>query len=84
MQDPIVDGELTLIEVTNNIAEGRSMWQGMLAVPTESPSPHVWTALGEVMQPVMAGVAVGVAAGALVATAVCVSIPWLRPSRERA
>jgi hypothetical protein len=60
------------------------MWQGMLAVPTESPSPHVWTALGDVMQPVMAGVAIGVAVGALVATAVCVSIPWLRPSRQRA
>ena len=59
------------------------LWQGMLAVPTEAPSPHVWTAFTEVMQPVMVGVAAGVAAGGLLATAVCVSVPWLRPSRDR-
>jgi hypothetical protein len=60
------------------------LWQGMLAVPTDAPSSHVWTALAEVMQPVMVGVGVGVTAGGLLATAVCVSVPWLRPSRDRA
>lgn len=59
------------------------LWQGMLAVPTESPSPHAWTALAAVMQPVAFGVGLGVAAGALVAAAACASIPWLRPVRER-
>ena len=60
------------------------LWQGMLAVPTDSPSPHVWTALADVMLPVGTGVALGVALGALVATGICVSVPWLRPARERA
>jgi len=60
------------------------LWQGMLAVPTESPSPHLWAALADVMQPVGIGVGIGVALGALVATGVCVSIPWLRPARNRA
>lgn len=55
------------------------LWQGMLAVPTESPSPHVWTALADVMAPVAAGVVIGVGVGGLVAAAVCVSVPWLRP-----
>ena len=59
------------------------LWQGMLAVPTESPSPHAWTALTDVMQPVATGVGLGVVTGALVATAVCMSVPWLRPSRDR-
>jgi hypothetical protein len=60
------------------------LWQGMLAVPTDSPSPHLWTALGDVMVPVGTGVSLGVALGALVATGVCASIPWLRPARDRA
>lgn len=60
------------------------LWQGMLAVPTEAPSSHIWTALSDVMQPVVVGVGIGVAAGGLLATAVCVSVPWLRPSRDRA
>jgi hypothetical protein len=60
------------------------LWQGMLAVPTEAPSSHIWTALTDVMQPVMAGVGLGVAAGGLLAAVVCVSVPWLRPSRDRA
>jgi hypothetical protein len=55
------------------------LWQGMLAVPTGAPSPHVWTAFADVMAPVAAGVAIGVGVGGLVATAVCVSVPWLRP-----
>jgi hypothetical protein len=45
--------------------------QGMLAVPTDAVSPHVWTALTDVMQRVAIGVAVGVAIGALVATVLC-------------
>jgi hypothetical protein len=60
------------------------LWQGMLAVPTDAPSPHLWTAFADVMQPVAIGVGLGVAAGALLATAVCVSVPWLRPTRDRA
>jgi hypothetical protein len=60
------------------------LWQGMLAVPTEAPNSHIWTALTDVMQPVGIGVGVGVAVGGLLATAVCVSVPWLRPSRDRA
>ena len=59
------------------------LWRGMLAAPAESPSPQAWTALAEVMQPVLVGVSIGVAAGALVATAVCFGVPWLRPSRDR-
>jgi len=59
------------------------LWQGMLAAPTDAPSPHVWTAFGDVMQPILIGVGAGVAVGALVATAVCLSVPWLRPSRDR-
>jgi hypothetical protein len=58
------------------------LWQGMLAVPTEQPSSHVRTALTDVMQPVGIGVGLGVALGGVVATAVCVSVPWLRPSRD--
>jgi hypothetical protein len=58
------------------------LWQGMLAVPTEAPSPHVWAALGDVMGPVAAGVGIGVAIGALLAMAVCMSVPWLRPGRD--
>ena len=57
------------------------LWQGMLAVPTEAPSPHALSALADVMLPVAIGVAAGVTVGGLVATAVCVSVPWLRPSR---
>ena len=57
------------------------LWQGMLAVPTEAPSPHALAALADVMLPVAIGVAIGVAVGGLVATAVCVSVPWLRPTR---
>jgi hypothetical protein len=60
------------------------LWQGMLAVPTEAPSPHVWTAFTDVMQPVTIGVGIGVVVGALLATGVCVAVPWLRPSGERA
>jgi hypothetical protein len=60
------------------------LWQGMLSVPTDSPSPHLWTALADVMLPVAIGVGIGVALGALVATGICVSIPWLRPARDRA
>ena len=60
------------------------LWQGMLAVPTVAPSTHALTALIDVMQPVTIGVAGGVVLGGLVATAVCVSVPWLRPSRDRA
>jgi hypothetical protein len=59
------------------------LWQGMLAVSTDAPSPHAWTAFADVMQPVAAGVGLGVAGGALLATAVCVSVPWLRPTRDR-
>ena len=59
------------------------LWQGMLAAPTDAPSPHVWTAFADVMQPILVGVSAGVAAGALIATAVCLSVPWLRPSRDR-
>ena len=60
------------------------LWQGMLAVPTEAPSPHVWTAFTDVMQPVAIGVGIGVVAGGLLATGVCVAVPWLRPSGDRA
>jgi hypothetical protein len=60
------------------------LWQGMLAVSTEAPSPHVWIALTDVMQPVAIGVGIGVAVGGLFATAVCASVPWLRASRDRA
>ena len=60
------------------------LWQGMLADPTDSPSPHLWTALADVMLPVGIGVGIGVGLGALVAAAVCATIPWLRPSRSRA
>ena len=60
------------------------LWQGMLAVPTDAPSPHVLTAFGDVMQPVGIGVGLGVAAGALLATAVCMCVPWLRPQRDPA
>ena len=60
------------------------LWQGMLAVPTETPSDHAWTALAEVMQPVLLGVGLGVAVGGLLATAICLSVPWLRPSRDQA
>jgi len=55
----------------------------MLAASTDAPSPHVWTAFADVMQPILVGVSAGVAAGALIATAVCLSVPWLRPSRDR-
>jgi len=58
------------------------LWQGMLAGPTEAPSTHAWTALADVMLPVLIGVTSGVAAGGLLATAVCLSVPWLRPSRD--
>jgi hypothetical protein len=57
------------------------LWRGMLAVPTDAVSPHVWTALTEVMQRVGVGVGVGVAIGALVATLFCAAVPWLRPWR---
>lgn len=60
------------------------LWQGMLAVPPEAPSPHVWTAFTDVMQPVGIGVGTGVVVGGLLATAVCVAVPWLRPSSDRA
>ena len=60
------------------------LWRGMLAAPTESPSPHAWAALADVMQPVLVGVGIGVGTGALVATAICFGVPWLRPTRDRA
>jgi hypothetical protein len=60
------------------------LWRGMLAVPTEAPSSHALTALTDVMQPVGIGVGLGVAVGGMLATAVCMSVPWLRPSRDRA
>ena len=40
-------------------------------------------ALAEVMQPVLVGVSIGFAAGAVLATAVCFGVPWLRPTRDR-
>jgi hypothetical protein len=59
------------------------LWQGMLAVPTDAPDPNAWTAFGDVMQPILIGVGIGVAVGGMVATAVCLSVPWLRPTRDR-
>ncbi len=59
------------------------LWQGMLAVPTDAPNPHAWAAFGDVLQPTAIGVGIGVALGALVATAICLSVPWLRPPRDR-
>ena len=59
------------------------LWQGMLAAPIDTPDPNGWTAFGDVMQPILIGVGTGVAIGALVATALCFAVPWLRPTRDR-
>jgi hypothetical protein len=59
------------------------LWQGMLAVPTGAPSADAWIALADVMRPVMIGVGTGVILGGLCATALCICVPWLRPSRDR-
>ena len=71
---------LALFSATGGLV---GLWRGMLAAPTETPSPQAWTALADVMQPVLVGVGLGVTAGALVATGVCFGLPWLRPSRDR-
>lgn len=55
----------------------------MLAAPIDAPDPNAWAAFGDVMQPILVGVAIGVAVGGLFATVVCLSVPWLRPTRDR-
>jgi hypothetical protein len=59
------------------------LWQGMLGAPVVAPDPHFWTALADVMRPVLVGVGLGVAAGVLLAAAISLSLQWLRPSRGR-